>query len=254
MNRILRLGLTALVFVLSLFQVVAGSSWQDELNEAEVHFINGRYDASTAVLDRLLSVQASDKVTSEMLLIKGSASLWKGRIALALDDEDDAESLLLSAIEAAEMLREDDGSGEETILMSSYLLEAEARAELMLFKGVAVIIKNGPLVQELAEKTLEIDPLNPEALVIYAQGRINAPRLFGGNKKEGIRVLEDLWLRRPGGRGEPEMTVPQAYRVAVSLGETMVESDSEAADRYFRSALILAPGSPRAREGLESLR
>ncbi len=50
------------------------------------------------------------------------------------------------------------------------------------------------------------------------------------------------------------MTVPQAYRVAVSLGETMVESDSGAADRYFRSALILAPGSPRAREGLESLR
>ena len=254
MNRVFRVGLTVLIFVLSLFEIAAESSWQDEMKEAEVHFINGRYDAATAVVDRLLSDRASEGRTWATLIKNGNANLWKGRIALELGDEAGAERFLLAAIEAAGMMREEEGRGEDPIRMSSYLLEAEARAELMLFKGVGVIIKNGPLVQELAEKTLEIDPMNPEALVIYAQGRINAPRLFGGNRKEGIQVLEDLWSRRPGGRGAPEMTIPQAYRVAVSLGDTMAESDSEEAEQYFRSALILAPGSPRAREGLESLK
>lgn len=250
MDKLRRKGLTALVVFFSFFPAVAENAWLEELSEAEIHFINGRYDASEAVLNRLYSGPPAG--SSETVLKNGVAALWKGRIALERADEPGAEVFLLEAAGAAEKLQNDVRPG-DSLLAAAYLLEAEARAEIMLFKGVGFIIKNGSRVQELAEKTLDLDPDNPEALVIYAQGRINAPRLFGGNRKEGLEILERLWQRRPGGREGPEMSVQQAYRVAVSLGETLAKPDPVAAARYFRAALALAPDSPRARAGLESL-
>jgi len=243
-------GLTALVLLLLPFSTAGEIRRVETLEDAEIHFINGRYGASEEALNRLYA--GAGEGSPEAALFKGIAALWKGRIALERADESGAEIFLLEAAAAAENFRKADGPG-DTLLARAYLLEAEARAEIMLFKGVGFIIKNGSLVQELAEKTLELDPDNPEALVIYAQGRINAPRLFGGNRKEGLEVLERLWQRRPGGREGPEMSIQQAYRVAVSLGETLAKSNPREAAGYFRAALSLAPDSPRARAGLENL-
>ncbi len=251
MNNAQRTGLVIFLFLFILGPAAAEVTWQGELEEAEVHFINGRYEASEAVLNRLSARTAESE--ADAALRDGLVSLWKGRIALARDDEKSAEVLLLGAAAAGEALRNDDGFAQGPFLSKAFLLEAEARAEVMLFKGVSFIIKNGSLVQELAEETLSLDPDNPEALVIYAQGRINAPRLFGGNKREGIQILEELWNRRPGGPAGLEISVPQAYRAAISLGETLSESDPPEAARYFRAALALAPESSRARDGLNAL-
>lgn len=217
-------------------------------------FFNGREAEASRMMEELRSQTGSS--TWEDRLLQGRISLWLGRIELARGRKDKAEELLLDAAEKAATLqqgRETAGkSGKEASQV--YCLEADARAEIMLIKGVAFIIRNAGKVQELAEKALELDPENPAAGVIFAQGKINAPRLFGGNRNEGLERLNRIWNRRPGGNSQPVLSKPHAFLVSIALGDALAEKEPEKAGEFYREALAWYPGSTIGRERLERLK
>ena len=73
---------------------------------------------------------------------------------------------------------------------------SEAGSYIMLQKGLGYIIANSKDVEKQAEKSVELESDNARALLIVAQGLINAPAIFGGNKKKGMAMMETLNLRR----------------------------------------------------------
>ena len=175
--------------------------------------------------------RSAETVFSGDPMISGRVSLWKGRILLEEGDEYGAEELLKKAAAAGEELAVslEEGGGRKSETAEAYRLQADALAEIMLFKGVPYMIKNGGRVQELAEKALELDGDNPVAGIIFAQGRINAPRIFGGNSKEGIGILREL----AGRRDLPEY---QMYRILTALADASADKDPEGAEEFLRKA------------------
>ncbi|MGL1891049.1 MAG: hypothetical protein OCD02_05445 [Spirochaetaceae bacterium] len=77
----------------------------------------------------------------------------------------------------------------------NWRVNAEIGSYIMLQKGVTYIIKNSGKVNKSAQNALDLNPRNARAALIVAQGLINAPALFGGDIKEGIKTLEELTKR-----------------------------------------------------------
>ncbi|MBI9103103.1 MAG: hypothetical protein JEY99_11870 [Spirochaetales bacterium] len=196
-------------------------------------FLSGSINEAADILNEV----GSDYANSE--LIRSRSKLWLGRVAIGGGDVETAERFLSesASLAASAGLSFERSNGNNKNLAEAYRVNADALAEIMLFKGVPYIIKNGGKVQELAEKSLANDPGNPDAAVIYAQGRINAPRLFGGNRNEGISILSDLWLNRLDGN----LSKAQIFRVAVALGDTYLKKDPDKAEEYYYQAALLFP-------------
>ena len=77
----------------------------------------------------------------------------------------------------------------------SWRLMADAGSYIMLQKGMGYIMANSSKVQDQAEMALELDPANARASLIIAQYLVNAPGIAGGNKNEGIEILQELTTR-----------------------------------------------------------
>lgn len=124
---------------------------------------------------------------------------------------------------------------------------ADSGSYIMLQKGLGYIIKNSSKVQDYALKALELDNLNSRASLIDAQGLINAPKVFGGNKKKGISILEEQRKRDDLNREDRffiEMALTQAYK-----GNKNPEAALEAINR----ALQIFPGNIEAQKIKEEI-
>lgn len=126
-------------------------------------------------------------------------------------------------------------------------LLADTGSFIMLQKGVAYIIQNSGKVQENALKALELDKSNARAALVDAQGLVNAPRIFGGNKKKGLEILTDL-TNRTG------LSKEDAFYMKIALGEALISNkNKELAKDILLDALKLYPNNKRANELLDSL-
>ena len=110
----------------------------------------------------------------------------------------------------------------------SYTLEADARAQIMRLKGVAYIIRNQGKVRNLAEKALEINPENPAARLLLAQGAINAPRIFGGAPERAVEVLSAALFHTA-------MSPRERFWSLLTLGSAYVKlKDNTRAEEIYR--------------------
>jgi tetratricopeptide (TPR) repeat protein len=114
-------------------------------------------------------------------------------------------------------------------------LLAESGSYIMLQKGISYIISNSPKVKEYGEKAIALNPNNYRAIVIDAQGLINAPRIFGGDKKRGLENLRKLT--------EKPMEKQDKFFVLMALSQSLVQ-DKKTLDegiKYAKEALKLYP-------------
>jgi hypothetical protein len=84
----------------------------------------------------------------------------------------------------------------------------------MITKGLGGIIKMAPQVQKWSDRAVELDNRNALAIIISAQGQINAPKGSGGNPPEAARRLENLNARSDLGDVErfwARVSLSQAY-------------------------------------------
>lgn len=185
-------------------------------------------------LDRLTANSTEFYWKARTLLAAGQISYYHDRKEGSIEILEKSRGFAVRAI--------DSGAGSD-----AWRILSEAGSYIMIQKGVGYIIANSADIQEQAERCLEMDRGNVRAGLIVAQGLVNAPALFGGNKKKGISDLEEL-NRRFG------LSVEDQFFLALALGENYenVRKKDEAgyvyqnlADRY--------PGNTIIQEKLHSL-
>jgi hypothetical protein len=171
---------------------------------------------------------------SRVLLITGQIHFYEGR------EDDSLETLEKSREWAFRSIESGGGS-------DSWRILSEAGSYIMIQKGVGYIIANSADIQEQAERSLELDGANARAGLIVAQGLVNAPALFGGNKKKGIADLEAL-NRRSG------LSMEDRFFLSLALAENYenVRKKEEARSIYTRLAGQY-PGNSIVREKLSDL-
>lgn len=171
---------------------------------------------------------------SDIAAITDSAErqYWTARVNLAIGQirfYREEEKLSLDALEKSReeaRLAAEGGAGAD-----AWRIQADAGSFIMIQKGVGYIIANSGKVQDQAEKALEMDNSNVRASLIVAQGLINAPAIFGGNKRKGFAEMEAL-TRKPG--LDPE----DRFFILMGMGEIYEnEKEEDKALAFYRKIL-----------------
>ncbi|TVR53582.1 MAG: hypothetical protein EA426_17740 [Spirochaetaceae bacterium] len=156
------------------------------------------------------AVAATDGDTSDIGLAR-QANLLMLRSFIEiyrLDLRDDARETLAEARIHAERLVDRSPSA------FAYRTLADISAQQMLLASTLQIISLAPRVEQLAKKALEYDKHDAGAINLIAFGRLNAPRLFGGNPEEA----QTLFLRA---LESPEIMPSQRFAAYIGLAETL---------------------------------
>lgn len=157
---------------------------------------------------------------------------------------EDVDESLLFLEDAKELAEESLKSGG---FSDGWRVLSEAGSYIMLQKGVGYIIANSGKVQEQAEKSLELDPLNSRAALIVAQGMLNAPAIFGGNKKKGIEQLESLSMRN-------SLSFEDRYFIMMALSDAYINlKRNNDAIRNYRMMLSIYPDNSYIKKKMEEL-
>ena len=71
-------------------------------------------------------------------------------------------------------------------------VEADLHSQMMFSRGIIYMVRNGERAREAAIRALELDPTNTTAMINVAGYYIHAPRIAGGDPKEGEALLRDV--------------------------------------------------------------
>lgn len=215
----------------------------DRYESSYLNWITGDWDDDRTIL----SLQALNPLL-EAQRDNREKFYWQSRILLAIGTiyfQDGKSDLSLAALEASRDLAE--RALEMDNFSEGWRIFSDAGSFIMLQKGVGYIIANSSKVQEDAEKALDLNPDNARASLIVAQGLVNAPRLFGGNKKKGLEVLESLLKRR-------DLDREDSYFIEMALGDAYETAGKEdMARKTFESVLNTYPRNGWAQKRLEDL-
>lgn len=173
---------------------------------------------------------------------KALLDLYRGQAYFYEKESDKSVKLLEKAIVNAEKAISIDEKSDY------WRVIADCQSFIMLQKGMSYIIKNSKFVSQNAEKALKIDIKNSKASLILAQGLVNAPSLFGGDIKRGIRILEDL-SNLNGTSREEKFNILRSLSMAYEK-----KKEIEKAIKVSRDALNIYPGNGAAKEYLTSLK
>ena len=180
------------------------------------------------MLDSKLNQLINEK---DMLYWKAKTALLRGQILFQLEQPE--ESII--ELEKSKVLAMDAMEFEETDDL--WRIISDAGSIIMLQKGVGYIIANSGKVQEQAEKALEMNPDNARAGLIVAQGLMNAPALFGGNKRKGLEQLQMLSKRT-------DLSEEDRYFIMMSLSDAYIlMKKNNDAIRNYRMILAFYPGN-----------
>ncbi|MBN2657377.1 MAG: hypothetical protein JXR86_09975 [Spirochaetales bacterium] len=173
---------------------------------------------------------------------------WIARVSLAVGQiryYRDEEELSLDALEKSRDLAGEAAAGGAGA--GAWRIQSEAGSLIMIQKGVGYIITHSGRVQEQAEKALSLDSGNVRAALIVAQGLINAPALFGGNRRKGLADLEALSLRTG-------LSPEERFFVLMALGEIFArDKEGEKALGYFRKILESYPQNSLAKMRIDRM-
>lgn len=227
-------ALKILIFPVLFFQVAfslsADESIREQIINAQDLYYNNSIDQADIKLSSL-SAELTPYWMARRLYLNGLVTLRRG-------DKNGARSLFeeLERVASEELASVNPAEGLAFV--------SEARSRLMLLNSIAYKIGNASRTQKIAESALREDPDNVLARLVLARGKINAPRIFGGDVEYGIQTLEGM-LENSGDSLEKAERFKALY--AISQAWLKKKEYSEAA-RYAKSALLLYPANPEALE------
>lgn len=135
-------------------------------------------------------------------------------------------------------------SVDERIGSDSLRVLASAATAWMLTKGLPGIIKMAPDVKEWSDQAVAMDSQNAKAIILSAQGKINAPKIAGGNPEVAVSRLQALLQRE-------DLTDVERFGalLTLSLAYSKLRKKDEA-KQFCKEASFIFPNSP----GLEQCR
>lgn len=201
-----------------------------EFAELEERIFDTRSDTAAviAAIDRALAEEID--ADSQTRLIRSSSLLFlRGLVEInRLEDSDRARDTLEAAREQAEQLTEISPSA------VSYRILGDIAAQEMLLYPNWQIIRRAPEVEKIAEQALEYDPDNPGAKNLIAYGRLNAPRLFGGDPEEARDLFREILAAHRAESGAPQLMRSQLFTAYIGLSQAMAKLDNEREARRYR--------------------
>jgi len=173
---------------------------------------------------------------------------WLARVNLAVGQirfYREEEVLSLTALEKSRDLAR--RAAEGGVGADALRIQSDAGSFIMVQKGVGYIIANSGEVRDLAEESLSLDEGNVRAALIVAQGLINAPAIFGGNKRKGMTDLLAL-SRRPG------LSPEDYFFLLMGLAEVYEgEKETDEALEIYKRLLLRYPENPLVKNRIDSL-
>ncbi|MBT3274295.1 MAG: hypothetical protein HN368_14150 [Spirochaetales bacterium] len=162
---------------------------------------------------------------------------WRARIALIRGqiyyENKDKEASLAELKESHLLIRKSISIQEHS---DSWRVMSESSSLIMVQRGVAYIILNFMKAQNQAKKSIELDPENARAHLVVAQFLTNAPRIAGGNRKKGIRILQDQLSRS-------DLIDEDRFLLFLTLSEALERNkQSDEALVAYQEALNIFPG------------
>lgn len=143
---------------------------------------------STAELEESLNREKKsiplDRSEAYRLLCSSEYDLLMGISYLRDNDKNTAKEYLQRSLERALAASE----LEETV--NTYQQMSQALIYYGLAQGVGGIIFSAREASSYIDKMLELDPFHPDGLILKSQKMIFAPRGFGGNPLQAVRILE----------------------------------------------------------------
>lgn len=227
--------LITVLFIMFLFPSFSLTSEQiaEGYDAIFTGWIEGR-SSSPMTINRLQDLR--DSISD---LPEGSEKYyWEARVSLALGQiffyqEDENQSL--------EYLQQSKDFASKALGYSknseNWRLLSEAGSFIMVQKGVGYIIANSSIVQEDAEEALRLDDRNARASLIIAQGLINAPAIFGGDKKKGMAMMDELADR-------PLLSTEDRFFILMAKAESLEEMRKKReAEETYKELRGLFPGN-----------
>ena len=207
---------------MEFFEQARVSMWSGEADEDDIgNLLNNAERRFSGVTD-----------TAARDYLLGRVALYRGRGVLTWGSKGDARDLFEEAMNLAE------SSTASRRTSEALRLHADAGSSWMITKGLGGIIKMAPQVQGWSDESLELDPSNPLALIISAQGQINAPRSAGGDPEAAAARLETLVARR-------DLDDISLFWGRVSLAQAYAKlKDRDSAERMCGLAAQIYPDSP----------
>lgn len=173
--------------------------------------------------------------TAATLLMLGRGYEHLAELAL-LEDKKEAERLAEIAVTH---LRASLSKGETSLAYS-----AIAHCyQIMTFARKLNGMRLGPKTSGAIKKALALDSSNPQALLLEAQGFLDAPSMFGGDVAKAVDILNGM-----------SRQFPESDQVFYHLGRAYVKAkDTSRAKKALEQALKLNPRNPFARRLLGQL-
>lgn len=192
----------------------------------------GSSSANSAYLDRAATLfnTVSDSAAKAYLLAR--VELYRGRISLETESKSTSRAFFEKSMELADESLSFRESSE------ALRVKADAGSSWMITKGLGGIIKMAPQVQEWSDRSVVLDSRNALAIIISAQGQINAPKSAGGNPEEAARRLELL-----NGRSDLDDIERFWARASLSQAYDKLKMRDDAAD-WCASAAEIFPENP----------
>lgn len=206
---------------MAIFQQAVDMVWTGKAPPDRVMALLGRAER---VFGSIQDGAARDYFLAQVELYRGRATWASSRKARARPYFAKAMELAQQSIDARESA---DG----------YRVLAAAGSSWMLSKGLIEMIRMGPQVTQWLERALEINPRNALAVILSAQGQINAPKSSGGNPEEALRRLSAQIQRR-------DLSDIERFWALVSLAQAHKKLRQRAeASRRCEEARLIFPGN-----------
>lgn len=151
--------------------------------------------ASLSLLDQSAEQFAKLQNTAAREYFLAQVELYRGRVILNANDKVRAKDKASAREYFDKAMKLAESSIERIETADAYRVLADAGSSWMITKGLGGIISMAPKVQDWSDKALSLDPDNALALLISAQGQINAPKSAGGNPQEALNRLNRQYKR-----------------------------------------------------------
>lgn len=204
------------------------------------------YDGPERIFSMLEEEQRSSNESlsaQEQTLKEARYFFIKGIVYSRSEEKDRAEEAFLESYKQAK----ESLALEETL--EAYRTLASAAFNLSSLKGVSGIISMADELDGYTETILKMDPEDPFGLLFGSQKLINAPRIFGGDPKEALVLLEQIEPRLD------QLDKPLRFDTLEALSRCWEKlKDKDKARYYADQALRLYPRNQQLLEWREKLK
>ena len=236
-------ALLQLLLVVSFVGAAVPDGFRQEFQGPVDAWMNSEMESAVLFekMNRLDTILTQGASSWESLYWQSRTAYVRGQIHYEREDKESS----LAELERSRELAEDSISIFES--SDSWRIMAESSSLIMLQRGFAYIILNFQKGQNQAKRSLELDPGNARASHVIAQFLCAAPRIAGGNMREGIESLQTLSVR-------PDLIEEDRFILLLTLSEVLQREDRiDESIAACRDALSIYPGNGRARALLRNL-